>query len=69
MTIKIEANPHCGIKVDASIIAEPFRNEIRQRVQSLNDNRIGTFIYFVIYIIEAFEIRIIQRTAESFLRH
>ena len=38
----IEANPTCGIKVDAALIAEPFRNEIRQRVQTLNSQGIGT---------------------------
>jgi hypothetical protein len=37
----IESNPKCGIKIDAAIIAEPFRNEIRQRVQVLKEHGIG----------------------------
>jgi hypothetical protein len=38
----IVVDPTCGIKVDAAIIAEPFRKELRQRVQALHDKGIGT---------------------------
>ena len=44
----IEANQTCGIKVDAAVIAEPFRNEIRQRVQTLQSQGIGTLFWCVL---------------------
>ena len=43
----IEVNPTCGVKVDAAVIAEPFRNEIRQRVQTLQSQGIGTLLCYV----------------------
>jgi hypothetical protein len=38
----IVADPTKGIKVDASSIAEPFRNEIKRTVQLWKEQGIGT---------------------------
>lgn len=40
--INIQANPDCGIRLDAALVAEPFRFEIRQRVQALKEHGVGT---------------------------
>jgi hypothetical protein len=37
----VEANPECGVRLDAALVAEPFRVEIRQRVQALKEHGIG----------------------------
>jgi methylenetetrahydrofolate dehydrogenase (NAD+) len=37
----ITADPHSGIKVDAAVIAEPFRREIRARVAKLKEQGFG----------------------------
>lgn len=39
----IQASPDCGIRLDAALVAEPFRFEIRQRVQALKEHGVGTF--------------------------
>jgi methylenetetrahydrofolate dehydrogenase (NAD+) len=41
-TALITADPQCGIKVDAAVIAEPFRLEIRARVAKLQEQGFGT---------------------------
>jgi hypothetical protein len=40
----IQANPECGIRLDAALIAEPFRGEIRERVQALKEHGVGAFL-------------------------
>lgn len=40
----VQANPECGIRLDAALVAEPFRAEIRQRVLALKEHGIGMFL-------------------------
>jgi hypothetical protein len=44
-TTLIQADPNKGIKVDAGIIAKPFRDEIKERVRQLNEQGFGTFAH------------------------
>jgi hypothetical protein len=37
----IVADPSRGIKVNAAVVAEPFRQEIKARVQQLKEHGIG----------------------------
>ena len=39
----IEVDPSKGVKVDVSVVAKPFREEIKQKVQALKSQGIGTF--------------------------
>ena len=39
----IAADPSKGVKVNAAVIAQPFRDEIKERVQQLKNHGIGTF--------------------------
>ena len=41
--IVVVADPTKGIKVDAGIIAQPFRDEIKERVRQLNKHGIGVY--------------------------
>ena len=38
----IAKSPTQGVKVDASIVAQPFRDEIKAKIQELKNMRIGT---------------------------
>jgi hypothetical protein len=38
----VQPNPTCGLRLDAALVAEPFRNEIRQRVQTLKEHGVGS---------------------------
>ena len=38
----IVADPSKGVKVDVSVVAKPFRDEIKQKVKALKDHGIGT---------------------------
>jgi hypothetical protein len=38
----IEKSPTHGVKVDASIVAQPFRDEIKAKIQELKNMGIGT---------------------------
>jgi hypothetical protein len=38
----IVTDPTKGIKVDAAVIAEPFRNEIKRTIQNWKEQGIGT---------------------------
>lgn len=40
---EIERQPDKGVKVDASIIAKPFRDEIERKVQELKQQGIGAY--------------------------
>jgi len=40
----IGADPSKGVKVNAAVIAQPFRDEIKERVQQLKNHGIGTFV-------------------------
>ena len=37
------ANPDKGVKVDAALIAQPFREEIKQKVKEWKKQGIGTY--------------------------
>ena len=44
-TAVVVADPIKGIKVDAGIIAQPFRDEIKERVAQLRKHGIGAFCF------------------------
>jgi len=37
----IVADPHKGVKVNASVVANPFREEIKKKVRKLKEQKIG----------------------------
>ena len=41
--VLIVANPDKGVKVDAALIAQPFREEIKQKVKEWKKQGIGTY--------------------------
>ena len=43
----IVADPSRGIKVNAAVVAEPFRQEIKARVQQLKEHGIGALALLV----------------------
>lgn len=43
-TTTIVADPTRGVKVDASLVAEPFRQEVRARVERLKVQGLGMYI-------------------------
>ena len=43
-TAVVVADPTKGIKVDAGIIAQPFRDEVKERVAQLRKHGIGTLL-------------------------
>ena len=47
--IVVVADPTKGIKVDAGIIAQPFRDEIKERVRQLNKHGIGVYTAVLYY--------------------
>ena len=51
-TAIVVADPTKGIKVDAGIIAQPFRDEIKERVAQLHKHGIGEQWLFVVTLYE-----------------
>jgi hypothetical protein len=43
----IVSDPTKGVKVDASVVAQSFREEIKSKVQKLKEQGIGEFAFFV----------------------
>ena len=39
----IVADPNKGVKVDAAVVAKPFREEIQKQVKELKEQGIGTY--------------------------
>ena len=44
-TAVVVADPTKGMKVDAGIIAQPFRDEVKERVAQLRKHGIGAFCF------------------------
>lgn len=44
MSVVVTADPTKGVKLDAAVIAAPFREEIRKRVQELKQQGLGTCV-------------------------
>ena len=44
-TAVVVADPTKGMKVDAGIIAQPFRDEVKERVAQLRKHGIGAFAF------------------------
>ena len=42
----IVADPTKGVKVDAAVVAKPFREEIKAKVAAMKNDGIGTFFFF-----------------------
>ena len=41
----IVADPKKGVKVDAAVVAKPFRQEIKDKVSAMKVEGIGTYLY------------------------
>lgn len=52
--IVVVADPTKGIKVDAGIIAQPFRDEIKERVRQLKQHGIGVYYCTILLCLSMF---------------
>jgi hypothetical protein len=41
----VVADPTKGVKLDASLVAQPFRNEIKAKVQAMKQAGVGTLLF------------------------